>query len=182
MEIKQLPKTPTLPADTADGGKSLVRALWDHIIQSNETVNRLIKQVLGLKPGDIGALSDTTTAKDIGAAAAVQEAWKTPTLLNGWQNYGNGYNNAGYYKDSLGVVHLRGLVKGGSSIGSYTVSDYILVLPVGYRPLGGIYIFRVLSNNALGRCDIVSADGGVAARVGNNGWFCLDGISFRAEA
>ncbi|WP_434132192.1 hypothetical protein KIAC18_003978 [Sporomusa sphaeroides] len=45
MEIKQLPKTPTLPPDTADGGKSLVRALWDHIIQSNETINKLIKAV-----------------------------------------------------------------------------------------------------------------------------------------
>lgn len=44
-EIKQLPKTPTLPPDTADGGKSLVRALWDHIIQSNETINKLIKAV-----------------------------------------------------------------------------------------------------------------------------------------
>jgi phage-related tail fiber protein len=54
-QIKQLPKTPTLPANTTDDGKSLIRALWDHIIQSNETINKLIKHLLGLKPTDIGA-------------------------------------------------------------------------------------------------------------------------------
>lgn len=76
MEIKQLPKTPTLPSDTGDGGKSLVRALWDHIIQSNETVNRLIKAVKQIPelpeitPESIGALPNTTTPADIGAAAA----------------------------------------------------------------------------------------------------------------
>lgn len=72
-EIKQLPKTPTLPPDTADGGKSLIRALWDHIIQNNETVNKLIKAVKQIPelpeitPESIGALPDTTTAEDIGA-------------------------------------------------------------------------------------------------------------------
>lgn len=82
-EIKQLPKTPTLPPDTGDGGKSLVRALWDHIIQSNETVNRLIKAVKQMPdlpeitPESIGALPDTTTAKDIGAAPAADYALKS---------------------------------------------------------------------------------------------------------
>ncbi len=72
-EIKQLPKTPTLPPDTADGGKSLVRALWDHIIQSNETINKLIKAVKQaadypeITPEGIGALPNTTTAEDMGA-------------------------------------------------------------------------------------------------------------------
>lgn len=40
-----------------------------------------------------------------------QEPWQTPTFQNGWVNYDTTYNPAGYFKDSLGIVHLRGLVK-----------------------------------------------------------------------
>jgi hypothetical protein len=36
------------------------------------------------------------------------------------------YKTAGYYKDQLGVVHLRGVIKGGLGIP--------FVLPVGLRP------------------------------------------------
>lgn len=39
------------------------------------------------------------------------EAWQTPALLNSWQQYDGTYNPPAYYKDGLGVVHLRGLVK-----------------------------------------------------------------------
>lgn len=58
-------------------------------------------------------------------------AWITPTLLNGWGGFNqNGYTTARFFKDSMGYVHIDGLIKGGSVVAGTTV----FVLPVGYRP------------------------------------------------
>ncbi|MGK7925561.1 MAG: hypothetical protein AB4290_10000 [Spirulina sp.] len=46
-----------------------------------------------------------------GTAKIGQEGWKTADLQNGWKNYHNGYNSCQYFKDSCGIVHLKGLVK-----------------------------------------------------------------------
>ncbi|MBE9002401.1 hypothetical protein IQ274_30430 [Nostoc sp. LEGE 12447] len=102
-----------------------------------------------------------------------QEPWQTPTFQNNWVNYDNTYNPAGYFKDSLGIVHLRGLVRSGTN------NTTIFTLPVGYRPsnreLQAIQTF----NNTIGRLDILT-DGQVQVVLGNNGWVSLDGITFRA--
>ena len=47
---------------------------------------------------------------------------------NGWTNYENVFNKAAFFKDSLGIVHLRGLVQGS------TLAKAIFQLPEGYRP------------------------------------------------
>lgn len=54
--------------------------------------------------------------------------WLTPTLINAWVNTGGGFETAGYLKDPLGFVHLKGVLQGGSS------GTTMFVLPVGYRP------------------------------------------------
>jgi len=55
------------------------------------------------------------------------EAWITPTLLNGYTII-SGYP-VGYMKDTLGFVHMKGLLTGG------TANQTIFTLPIGYRPL-----------------------------------------------
>jgi len=106
-----------------------------------------------------------------------QESWTVPTLLNSWVNYGSGYNAVGYFKDNLGIVHLRGLVKDG------TINTTVFQLPNGYRPAykemhtssakqGGVYV--------IGRCDIDSS-GNVTAYGSANEYFSFDGITFRAN-
>lgn len=61
-----------------------------------------------------------------------QQSWQTMTpLLNGWTNYGFDTAAAGFWKDSLGVVHLRGAI--GNS--QQNPGD-IFVLPAQYRPEG----------------------------------------------
>ncbi|GAX37251.1 hypothetical protein [Nodularia sp. NIES-3585] len=102
-----------------------------------------------------------------------QEAWQTPTLKNGWVNYDNTYNPAGYFKDSLGIVHLRGLVKNGST------TTTIFLLPVGYRPSNRELQAVQTKENTIGRLDIYT-DGQVLVHSGNSGWFSLDGVTFRA--
>jgi len=88
-----------------------------------------------------------------------------------WTNFGSGYNDAGYYKDPLGRVHLRGLVKSG------TIGTGIFTLPSGYRP-ASIEVHAIASNAAFGYIDISTA-GVVRPLVGNNAWVSLDGITFR---
>lgn len=60
-------------------------------------------------------------------ATSVQENWITPTLINGWEAF-DASSIPQYRKDSLGYVHMRGLLKTGVS-GTVAFS-----LPMGYRP------------------------------------------------
>ena len=105
-----------------------------------------------------------------------QEPWKTANYTNGWSNYGSGYSPPGYYKDTNGIVHLRGLVKGGT-IGA---GSCIFYLDEGYRP---DYIrllhAQTYPNDVMSRINI-SPDGCVNPATGNNLWISLDGLSFRA--
>lgn len=110
-------------------------------------------------------------------AIPTQEPWQTPTLLNGWTNYGTFLNAAGYWKDSFGVVHLRGVIRNGTS------GSFIFVLPSGYRPpirellpsistsSGGIF--------TLARVDILST-GEIQHMSGGTEYITLDGLTFRA--
>lgn len=101
-------------------------------------------------------------------------SWVAPTFTNNWVNYDSTYNQCGYYKDSLGWVHLRGLVKNGTDGAS------IFTLPVGYRPQ-----YRELlagaSEEHYGRID-VPTDGTVIPNMNTTapGWVCLDGLLFKA--
>ncbi|MBO0961639.1 hypothetical protein J1P26_18190, partial [Neobacillus sp. MM2021_6] len=100
--------------------------------------------------------------------------WISPTFTNGWSNYSNGYEPAGYYKDPNNLMRLKGLVKGGN------FGYAIFQLPSGYRPTYR-RIFNVISYNGTaivaGRVDI-DASGYVYAMTGANAWLSLDGIWF----
>ena len=68
------------------------------------------------------------TAAKMTAVPAGQQAWQAPTLLNGWTNYdATTWDPVGYMKDSLGFVHLRGFVKGGT----ISTGTIVFKLPVG---------------------------------------------------
>ncbi len=111
------------------------------------------------------------------AGVVETEAFIAPTLLNGFTNYGAAFATAGYYKDKMGIVHLRGLI-------THTGDPDGLVmftLPVGYRPAtSGQLIFTVLSLDALGRIDVYT-NGNVVITTGASGWVNLSDISFRAD-
>lgn len=117
------------------------------------------------------------------------EAWHEvgatgePAFQNGWVNYDTtaGYNTTGFYKDSNGRVHLKGLL--GSGTVSTSATGIIFTLPAGYRPAKK-EIQQPYSQNSAGA--VVGArvniepDGNVYAMIGNNFHFSLDGIFFRA--
>ena len=109
---------------------------------------------------------------DTNAGIVHQPGWRGVAFQNGWRNYGSGYNGAAYFKDSLGIVHLRGLVRGG------TIRKDIFVLPAGFRPAGR-ELHAVMTNSGIGRVDVLT-DGRVYPERGGNTWFGLDGVTFRA--
>lgn len=115
---------------------------------------------------------DTPTNGDLWVDTSTP-TWSAPTLLNSWANYGGAFHNAGYFKDSLGFVHLRGLVKSG------TTGYPIFTLPAGYRPTAA-HMFSVHAGGAEARVEAV-VDGNVyvaAYSGGNNNYVSLDGITF----
>lgn len=98
-------------------------------------------------------------------------AWAAPTLTNSWVNYGGIWGDAAYAIDTLGFVHLRGLIMSGS------VGNAAFTLPDGYRPTQH-HLFAVLSNNAIGRVEVRTTGEVIIATPSNNSWVSLDNIRF----
>ena len=110
---------------------------------------------------------------EIGFNHSKQQDWLTPTMLNGWVNYGSGLATCQYMKDSSGFVHLKGLVKNG------TMNTSVFTLPVGYRPLDILHI-GTASNNAYGQSEVYPS-GDVWLDRGSNVWVSLSNVIFKAE-
>lgn len=68
-------------------------------------------------------------------ASKKQEAWITPTLVNGWTHHET--RPVQYRKNEFGVVEIRGSAIGGSS------GQVVFSLPSGYRPYDAVYMNSV---------------------------------------
>ena len=105
-------------------------------------------------------------------ANKTQEAWITPTLINGWTEQ-SGYP-VRYMKDEMGFVHLKGRMSG------TTLNTAAFILPVGYRHTSDHLHFPLISNNAFGGLHVAS-NGVVTINVGAITNVSLNGITFRVE-
>lgn len=97
-----------------------------------------------------------------------------PAFTNSWTNYGSGWAPASFWRDPLGFVHLRGLVKSG------TVGNAAFTLPPGFRPKES-ESFVVMSNGAVGRVDVLTDGTVTPASPSSNTWVSLSGIHFRTS-
>lgn len=127
---------------------------------------------LGGTPGPDGDLVRKNLRALVSFLASA--TFTAPTLLNGWANFGGTVERAGFLKDALGFVHLKGVVLGGA----VSASIPIFILPAECRPAFD-KVFAVDSNNAHGRCTI-NRDGRVLPEVGSATYFSLDGLTFKA--
>jgi hypothetical protein len=147
-----------------------------------------------------GPKGDKGEKGDPGTPAPAPEAWKAigsaeAPFANGslgcggtvtcqWGNYWLQNATGAYFKDSAGVVHLRGTL---ACTGTCTSASVMFTLPPGYRPaarlvFGGVSSaeqygagsFQRLSIDPTGHVSRAPSQGGTA-------WVSVDGISFRAE-
>ncbi len=107
-------------------------------------------------------------------ADKAQEAWITPTLLNG-TTVQSGFD-VGYMKDALGFVHLKGCV---NIVGTLPLN--IFALPTGYR-VSVTKGFAGQSNNSNFVPIYINTAGQVLVSGTNKTAVFLDGITFKAEA
>lgn len=145
MTNLSLPKAGRVPIGTVDGKTVEMSTDWQRYFD-----------VLTQRAGNM-----TGTAQDVPAS---------PTLTNGWANFGAPNGNASYYRDQFGVVRLSGVIKSG------TVGLAAFVLPANYRPSSTMR-FAAESNGAFGVLTIDAA-GNVTPAVGSNVKFSLDGVTF----
>ena len=101
-----------------------------------------------------------------------QSDWISPTFENSWKNYWGSYSEIWYFKDSLWVVHLRGMMSWGLIGNAYCAFTLI----EWYRPESTL-LNVTISNSWLSRLDIRS-NWCVVALVWWNSRFSLDGITF----
>ena len=101
-------------------------------------------------------------------------------LLNGWEPYAGYYDQPAYWKDALGVVHLKGAIKQPTP-----GSDELFILPVAYRPQRDCNWPAVLNAATMGTIEI-HADGSVHVRSFSGpqasaaqAYTALNGVSFR---
>lgn len=99
-----------------------------------------------------------------------------PAFTGTWVNFGSNWQNAGFYKDPLGFVHLRGMIKSG------TIATSAFTLPPGHRPTVSEK-FAVATGSAVGNVTAgsldVLTDGTVVPAAGLTGYVSLSGIRFR---
>lgn len=103
--------------------------------------------------------------------------WIYPTLLNGWTLSSNGVFPVQYYKDENGIVHMNGIVNGGTS------GSIIFNLPSGYRSKTTHRISAVISSGTNFNFAFfdVTANGNVTATFPGNVMHLPLHCSFLAE-
>jgi hypothetical protein len=136
------------------------------------------ESAITLDRSGIVSITDDLLVRTLSVTFIPQMDWKVfdvKSIKNNWKPDVNGtWAKPEYFKDKFGIVHLRGVLLGGISSENTTV----LELEDGYKPAW--YVPCVVPTlKGVGRCNIYP-NGQVAIISGINGWFALDGISFRA--
>ena len=100
-----------------------------------------------------------------------------------WDHFDHVHNEAAFYRDPYGVVHIKGLVRctGDGCAGSE--GDEIFSLPPGYRPSHREVLLAIANNGTTtgpARVNIDPSGLVTTTEIGGRKWLSLDGITFRA--
>ena len=129
------------------------------------------------------AAQTAQTANGLSAAEPWHEVGASgePAFQTGWENLGSPeHENAAFFKDHEGIVHLKGSVKAGGS-------GPIFQLPPGFRPAAAGKKIEVAATCAGAPCPegvfslAIFGDGRVEGFTGGD-FLNLDGVTFRAES
>ena len=105
--------------------------------------------------------------------SSLDTGWKRADLQRGWQHYDGEDRAVEFKKDANGKVCIRGSCKGGSG-----GSGPLFYLPEGFRPSKKVYFTGVHGNGSLFYGSVTPYGTVYNSQSVNNGWVCLDNISF----
>ena len=128
-----------------------------------------------LKAADINSNFGALSAQI--AALATPLSWNNLGLVNSWAAYGDSYAPPSYAKDALGIVHLRGLVKG-----STAAQITIAVLPPGFRPM--FHLEAYVACGGTSPCTVLIKTTGemIFEQIyPSSTWLSFDGLTFEAS-
>jgi hypothetical protein len=125
--------------------------------------------------------SNATNAAALGGKApsayalVAQPEFIAATLGAGFTNIGIGYSEAGYMRDTLGFVHLRGTMS--CPVGEKTA----FTLPTGYRPAVNVFFPLAVGTTGAGNVQVFS-NGEIKTFLPKEALPCgLDSLVFKAE-
>lgn len=152
---------------------------------SSELLEQAQVKIFGIGNYPICHLAVNGIITSQGTQVALQQTYPSftaATLQGSWVNFGSPQMTAGYYKDALGFVHLRGTIKGGAA------GSNIMTLPAGCRSTSRLHLPCVATSSSDGFGSVMIPASGDA----NNGYLVagvvgtialsLDGIVFPASA
>lgn len=105
--------------------------------------------------------------------SSLDTGWKKAELQRGWQHYDGEDRAVEFKKDANGKVCIRGSCKGGSG-----GSGALFYLPEGFRPNKKVYFTGIHGNGSLFYGGVTPYGMVYNSQSVNNGWVCLDNISF----
>jgi hypothetical protein len=155
-------------AKTATEAKTAGSAIMAQ--QAGRAIEAVNANQLGGRPASAYASSEGEPYRVVGAPGQ-------PGFEGLWTGFPEGLASVAFYKDPVGVVHLRGLAVGKAKNSELTS---IYTLPAGYRPSATLYfnIFDIEETQPL----YVFPNGTVQTACPFAGCYApLDGVSFRAE-
>lgn len=140
--------------------------LSDSIVRETVKLNKKINETSTLPTDYSIDLIPSGVWHEIGATGE-------PAFVNSWINHSSIWDTAAFMKDSMGFVHIKGLVKSGIT------NVVMFTLPAGYRPKLN-QLFGVDANDGVhARVDVTSL-GEVIPRAAGNTYIGIN-ISFFAE-
>lgn len=98
------------------------------------------------------------------------------TTVNGWVNYGGSFADATYVTDSLGRIHVQGLVRYGTIAND---TQIVSNLPAGART--DKYMHLPARSTTVGEIGISQTSGIVAKNTGTNGYMSLNSFYYPAS-
>ena len=136
------------------------------------TANQEITDILGLTD-DVQQIGVELNKK----ANKTQEAWITPTLLNGWYAI-RPLEPPQYMKDEFGFVHFRGAISKGAS----ATSNVAFKLPTRYCPnVQTSFGIPEIAVSPKSLAVSISVSGNVDfAGAASNSWYAISSITFKA--
>jgi hypothetical protein len=147
-------------------------------IAKKQANKQITKRAPELHVGDAAALGGNPPSAFATSASEPYRAINSPgqpPFKNGWTNVGSGFSTAAFYRDSIGVVHLKG------NLSNATSATVAFTLPVGYRPSQNLFM-PAAGGPAAGAANLVIETDGDAIPTCAAAGPCIagiDGLTFR---